>query len=229
MSACFIIADDHPLFRAALTQAVQGTLDDARVVSAASMEQLEKAVDAEPSADLVLLDLHMPGARGFSSLAWLRSQHPEIPVIVVSAQDDARTVRRAADFDAAGFLSKSTPLEDMQAAIRRVLNGDTVFPELLEEQTEDAALATKMATLTPQQFRVFMRLADGALNKQIAYDLNVSEATIKAHMTAILRKLGLYSRTQAAVLAHQLQADGSPPPQPPNNEDDAPPLASHPR
>lgn len=212
MSACLIIADDHPLFRAALKQAVQGTLAEARVIDAASMEQLEAAVAAESDADLVLLDLHMPGARGFSSLAWLRSQHPEIPVIVVSAQDDARTIRRAADFDAAGFLSKSTPLDDMQAAIRTVLDGHTVFPELLEEDTTDAALAARMATLTPQQFRVFMRLADGALNKQIAYDLNVSEATIKAHMTAILRKLGLYSRTQAAVLAHQLQADGSPPP-----------------
>lgn len=212
MPAYVLIADDHPLFRAALRQAVLGTLPDADIVEAASMQELEAAAADEPSADLALLDLHMPGASGFSSLAWLRGQHPEIPVIVVSAQDDARTIRRAADFDAAGFLSKSTPLDAIREAIERVLNGETIFPELLEEDTGDAELAGKLATLTPQQFRVFMRLADGSLNKQIAFDLDVSEATIKAHMTAILRKLGLYSRTQAAVLAHQLQADGTPPP-----------------
>lgn len=209
-----LIADDHPLFRAALKQAVESTLPTAHVVEAANMAELETAVEDEPDADLALLDLHMPGASGFSSLAWMRSQHPQIPVIVVSAQDDSSTIRRAIDFDASGFLSKSTPLEDIRDAIAEVLNGETVFPDIGDEDTGDAELAAKLATLTPQQFRVFMRLADGSLNKQIAYDLNVSEATIKAHMTAILRKLGLYSRTQAAVLAHQLQADGTAPPNP---------------
>lgn len=207
-----LIADDHPLFRAALKQAVESTLPNAYIVEAASMAELETAVEDEPDADLALLDLHMPGASGFSSLAWMRSQHPQIPVIVVSAQDDSTTIRRALDFDASGFLSKSTPLDAIRDAIAEVLNGETVFPEMGEEDTGDAELAAKLATLTPQQFRVFMRLANGSLNKQIAYELNVSEATIKAHMTAILRKLGLYSRTQAAVLAHQLQADGTPPP-----------------
>lgn len=209
-----LIADDHPLFRAALKQAVESTLPNAYIVEAASMAELETAVEDEPDADLALLDLHMPGASGFSSLAWMRSQHPQIPVIVVSAQDDSTTIRRALDFDASGFLSKSTPLDAIRDAIAEVLNGETVFPEMGEEDTGDAELAAKLATLTPQQFRVFMRLADGSLNKQIAYELNVSEATIKAHMTAILRKLALYSRTQAAVLAHQLQADGTAPPNP---------------
>lgn len=214
MPASILIADDHPLFRAALKQAVLSTLANAEVYEAASMAELEQIVDEEPQADLALLDLHMPGARGFSSLAWLRSQHPQIPVIVISAMDDPSTMRRAADFDASGFLSKSTPLEDIREAIERVLAGQTVFPDDIHEveDSDDADTAAKLATLTPQQFRVFMRLADGALNKQIAYELQVSEATIKAHMTAILRKLGLYSRTQAAVLAHQLQADGSQPP-----------------
>jgi len=212
MPSYVLVADDHPLFRAALKQAVESTLPDAEIIEAASMQELESAVEDEPHADLALLDLHMPGSRGFSSLAWLRSQHPQIPVIVVSAQDDARTIRRAADFDAAGFLSKSTPLEEIRAAIGQVLDGETIFPELPDDDTGDAEIAAKLATLTPQQFRVFMHLADGSLNKQIAYDLNVSEATIKAHMTAVLRKLGLYSRTQAAVLAHQLQDDGSAPP-----------------
>ncbi len=216
MPSYVLVADDHPLFRAALKQAVESTLPDAEVMEAATMSELEKAVEDEPNADLALLDLHMPGARGFSSLAWLRSQHPQIPVIVVSAQDDARTIRRAADFDASGFLSKSTPLDEIRTAIGQVLEGETVFPELSAadtgSDTGDAETAAKLATLTPQQFRVFMHLADGSLNKQIAYDLNVSEATIKAHMTAVLRKLGLYSRTQAAVLAHQLQDDGTPPP-----------------
>lgn len=214
MPATVIIADDHPLFRSALRQAVESALPGADILEAAAIHELEAAVKTTPEADLVLLDLHMPGASGFSSLAWLRSQHPEIPVVVVSAHDDSKTIQRAADFDASGFLSKSTPLEAIRRGIDAVLAGDTVFPQNISESGgEDSAIAGKLASLTPQQFRVFTRLADGALNKQIAYELGVSEATIKAHMTAILRKLDLHSRTQVAVLAHQLQADDSPPPE----------------
>ncbi len=202
-----LIADDHPLFRAALTQAVEQHLDGARIHQAENMEQLAALALKHDDADLVLLDLKMPGARGFSSLVHLRSHHPAIPVIVISAADDAAVIRRAMSFGAAGFLSKSAPMESIGDAIRAVLAGDTVFPDNTEEDDKDNALAAKLESLTPQQFRVLMMLADGLLNKQIAYELHVSEATVKAHMTAIMRKLGIFSRTQAALIAQQLDVD----------------------
>lgn len=205
-----LIADDHPLFRAALTQAVEQHLDGARIHQAENMDQLESLAAEHDDADLVLLDLKMPGARGFSSLVHLRSHHPAMPVIVISAADDNAVIRRAMSFGAAGFLSKSAPLESIGTAIRDVLAGDTVFPDNTEEDDQDNALAAKLESLTPQQFRVLMMLADGLLNKQIAYELNVSEATVKAHMTAIMRKLGIFSRTQAALIAQQLDVDEAP-------------------
>lgn len=205
-----LIADDHPLFRAALTQAVEQHLGGATIHQAENMDQLETLASAHDDADLVLLDLKMPGARGFSSLVHLRSHHPAVPVIVISAADDPPVIRRALSFGAAGFLSKSAPLEAIGDAIRSVLAGDTVFPDNTEEDDEDNALAAKLESLTPQQFRVLMMLADGLLNKQIAYELNVSEATVKAHMTAIMRKLGIFSRTQAALIAQQLDVDEAP-------------------
>ncbi|ORE87339.1 LuxR family transcriptional regulator [Oceanococcus atlanticus] len=202
-----LIADDHPLFRAALTQAVEQNLDGVRIHQAENMGQLETLAAEQQDADLVLLDLKMPGARGFSSLVHLRSHHPAIPVIVISAADDTAVIRRAMSFGAAGFLSKSAPLDAIGQAIRNVLAGDTVFPDNTEENQDDNALAAKLESLTPQQFRVLMMLADGLLNKQIAYELKVSEATVKAHMTAIMRKLGIFSRTQAALIAQQLDVD----------------------
>ncbi len=202
-----LIADDHPLFRAALTQAVEQNLDGVRIHQAENMGQLETLAAEQEDADLALLDLKMPGARGFSSLVHLRSHHPAIPVIVISAADDTAVIRRAMSFGAAGFLSKSAPLDAIGQAIRNVLAGDTVFPDNTEENQDDNALAAKLESLTPQQFRVLMMLADGLLNKQIVYELKVSEATVKAHMTAIMRKLGIFSRTQAALIAQQLDVD----------------------
>lgn len=200
-----VIADDHPLFRAALRQAVEQALPGAKIREAEDMSQLEQAVAEYAEADLVLLDLKMPGARGFSSLLYLRSQHPSIPVMVVSAADEAPVIRRAQDFGAAGFLPKSTPLAHIREAIQRVMQGETAFPELPPaESGSDADLAAQIGSLTPQQFRVLMMVADGLLNKQIAYELAVSEATVKAHMTAIMRKLGIFSRTQAALIAQSL-------------------------
>lgn len=201
-----IVADDHPLFRAALKQAVEQCLDQPGIVEADGMSQLETAVDQHADADLVLLDLNMPGARGFSSLVFLRAHYPEIPVIVVSAADEPRVIQRAMDFGASGFISKSSSMDEIGAGIREVLAGGTSFPDIdTESDSNDSDLAAKLETLTPQQFRVLMMLADGLLNKQIAYELEVSEATVKAHMTAVMRKLGIYSRTQAAIIARQLE------------------------
>lgn len=205
-AATVIIADDHPLFRAALRETVGRLLADAEIFEARDMATLEQATQAQPDADLTLLDLHMPGARGFSSLIYLRSHHPSMPVIVISAAESSDVVRRAMDFGAAGYIPKSASLETIAEAVRAVRDGNLWFPAISEEgDGDDAELADKLASLTPQQFRVLLMIADGMLNKQIAYELDVSEATIKAHVTAILRKLGLYSRTQAAIIAERLQ------------------------
>ncbi len=202
-----VIADDHPLFRAALRLAVERVLPGVKVAEADSFEAMKAAVTALPEADLVLLDLHMPGVRGYSSLVWLRAEHPSVPVVMVSAEEDGSTVHRALDFGAAGFIPKSAGLEVLMNALTAVLDGQIWTPPTAlssPQDSGDAQLARRVSSLSPQQLKVLMQLADGRLNKQIAYDLDVTEATIKAHVTAILRKLGLYRRTQAAVLAQRL-------------------------
>jgi DNA-binding NarL/FixJ family response regulator len=145
----------------------------------------------------------MPGVQGLSGLLFLRAQHPEIPVVIVSASDDPGTIRRALEFGASGYVPKSLPVEEIRTAIRRVLAGEVWSPPgiLLDGAVDMEAteLAKRLATLTPQQVRVLMMLGEGLLNKQIAYKLGVSEATIKAHVSAILQKLGVDSRTQAVI------------------------------
>lgn len=203
-----IIADDHPLFRAAMRQAVGSVLDNADIAEAESLATLEKVAEQHPDADIVLLDLKMPGARGFSSLLFLRQQYPGLPVIIVSAADDTNIVRRSLDFGAVGFIPKSASISDIGKAIATVLEGNVYFPHIDTNQPPDE-MSVQLSSLTPQQYRVLSMLSDGVLNKQIAFELNVSEATIKAHMTAIMRKLGVHSRTQAALVAQQLNISDS--------------------
>ncbi len=209
MPTQLIIADDHPLFRTALQQTVMRLFPDSTVVEAEDMASLERVTRLHPDADLVLLDLHMPGAHGFSSLVYLRNEHPGTAVIVVSGAEGQAVVRRAMDFGAAGFIPKSAPLDTIGEAIKTVLDGGLWFGddiEALDSTPDDMELIAKLSTLTAQQQRVLMMIADGLLNKQIAFTLEISEATVKAHVTAILRKLGFYSRTQAAVMVERLQA-----------------------
>lgn len=215
MGTKIIVADDHPLFRAALTGAL-GFLPGAQVIEASSMGEVQSVLQEHTDADLVLLDLNMPGANGFSGLAFLRGQLPELPVVVVSGSEDGATINKCMDLGASGFIPKSAPLENISDAIRSVLNGAEWLPEGIELGNEsftdeEARLAEAISSLTPQQFRVMSMLTQGLLNKQIAYDLDVSEATIKAHVTAILRKLGVNSRTQAVIVCQRLDlADYSP-------------------
>ncbi|MES2684159.1 MAG: response regulator transcription factor [Pseudomonadota bacterium] len=201
-----LIADDHPLFRAALRMAVERVLPGVQVCEADSFSALQAAIRREPDADLVLLDLRMPGVRGYSSLVWLRAEHASVPVVMVSADEDASTIHRSLDFGAAGFIPKSAGLDVLTEALTAVLDGQLWTPPqaATRPDSSDAQLARRVASLSPQQLKVLMHLAEGRLNKQIAYDLEVTEATIKAHVTAVLRKLGLYGRTQAAVLAQRL-------------------------
>jgi DNA-binding NarL/FixJ family response regulator len=205
-----IIADDHPLFRAALKQALTGAVDSARILEVESLKQLEQYVHDD--IDLVLLDLHMPGANGFSSLIYLRNHFPSLPVVVVSGNEQPNVMHRAVQFGATGFIPKSSSMETIVEAIGEVLNGEVWLPADLPAMdavadAEDNKFAEQLATLTPQQFKVLIMLTEGLLNKQIAYELEVSEATIKAHVTAILRKLGVYSRTQAVIAASRLQIE----------------------
>ena len=204
-----LIAADHPLFRSALQQALTlGLGSEVRLSEAASIAELETLLSGSSDWDLVLLDLNMPGAYGFSGLVLLRGQYPQLPVVMISAQEDAAVVARSREFGASGFIPKSSSLETIQEAVRAVLDGDAWWPSNIQDvghvSPEAKAASEGLASLTPQQFRVLTMVCDGLLNKQIAYELSVSEATIKAHVTAIFRKLGVRTRTQAALLLQQM-------------------------
>ena len=210
----FVIADDHPLFRGALKQALSGIADVATILEAGDFEATKALVAANEDVDLVLLDLSMPGASGLSGLISLRGIHSAVPMVVVSAHDDAETIRRALELGASGFISKSASMEEIRAAVTTVLSGGITAPVGIdlgvERDPEISDLIKRLQSLTPQQARVLGMLAEGLLNKQIAYELSVSEATIKAHVSAVLQKLGVDSRTQAVILLSKIGTDPLP-------------------
>jgi len=207
-----IIADDHPLFRAALKEAVSRHIPGAQIVEASSLETLQRAVDEHPDADLVLLDLKMPGAKGFSALLYVRAEHPALPVVVVSASEDASVVQRSLDFGASGFIPKSASIESIGQSLRTVLEGGVCSPPVMDgpprATLRESELARRLSSLTPRQLGVLVMLAEGQSNRRIAENLAITEATVKAHITGILRKLGTESRTEAAVLAQRLLQTG---------------------
>ena len=208
-STRLVIADDHPLFRGALREAVSGLFEKPDIAEAGSFEDVTRQLERGAEIDLILLDLSMPGVRGFSGLMYLRAQYPSVPIIVVSANDDPAVIRRCMDFGASGFIPKTLGVEAMRAAIARVLEGGVWTPPDIELGASDeptAGMIARLALLTPQQVRVLMMLSEGLLNKQIAYELGVSEATIKAHVSAILQKLGVESRTQAVIAAARIES-----------------------
>ncbi len=204
-----VIADDHPLFRGALREAVTGLFERVDIAEAGTFNEVAELLERGSDVDLVLLDLAMPGVRGFSGLMYLRAQYPSVPVIVVSANDDPAAIRRCMEFGASGFIPKTLGVEAMRGAIQRIISGGVWTPPDVDlsagSDAETAALMARMATLTPQQVRVLMMLSEGLLNKQIAYQLSVSEATVKAHVSAILQKLGVESRTQAVIAAAKIE------------------------
>ncbi len=210
-----VIVDDHPLFRGALAQALTGGGQDFRIREAGDYAALLALLETDDSTDLVLLDLTMPNVSGFAGLMGLRALHSSLPVVIVSATDDATTIRRALDLGASGFVPKSSTIETMREAVGAVLSGDIWVPPHVEtgEETDAdiALLLSQLDTLTPQQTRVLAMLGQGLLNKQIAYELDVSEATVKAHVSAVLSKLNVDSRTQAVIRLNTLGADILPP------------------
>jgi DNA-binding NarL/FixJ family response regulator len=209
----FIIVDDHPLFRGALGQALSASFANAEILEAGSLDELTERLEMAGETDLILLDLAMPGVHGVSGLLYLRAQHPEVPVVIVSASDDAATIRQCLDCGASGFIPKSQPVERIREAIRSIIGGEVWLPPDIDlaglPMGESSELVSRLSTLTPQQVRVLMMLGEGLLNKQIAFKLGVSEATIKAHVSAILQKLGVDSRTQAVIAINKMGTPGS--------------------
>ena len=209
-----LIADDHPLFRDALRQSLNGAGSDFDIIEAGSLDETTSQVEANEDIDLILLDLAIPGVRGFSGLMFLRAQYPGIPVVIISGTEEPSAIRRAIEFGASGYIPKSVGRDVMRDAVAQILQGKVWTPPDIEldapQEDEMSSLVTRLATLTPQQVRVLMMLGEGLLNKQIAYELSVSEATVKAHVSAILQKLGVDSRTQAVIAANRIDMTQKP-------------------
>jgi DNA-binding NarL/FixJ family response regulator len=207
-----LIADDHPLFRLALIQALRAIAPDAQLIESDSLAQARAALDARHDIDLVLLDLHLPDSHGLMGLASLRAEHPAVAVVMISANEDPAVIRRALAFGAAGYIPKGASLDELATALRAVLNCEEYVPAQLRNaigtartSSEDEQIAAKLASLTPQQLRVLGLVADGQLNKQIADRLGIQERTIKAHLSLIFQKLGVRNRTQASVMLRSLE------------------------
>ena len=197
----FLIADDHPMVRDALRTALVRSFPGSLIALAGTLAEVEAALDRLPETDALLLDLDMPGMGGLTGLALLRSERPTVPIIVVSAARDAGVARRAWDLGASAYVDKSASLEEIAATVRAVLDGEILTPP---DAPGGDSFAQRAAQLTPQQWRVLALMVQGDQNKQIAYKLGVGEATVKAHVTVILRKLGVRSRTQAVIEARGL-------------------------
>ena len=209
----FIIADDHPLFRDALEAALRRAFQGIELVTADSFTALQRAARSHDDSDLALLDLHMPGAVGFSALHYLGLEYPHIPVAMISASEGPEVMARAMQFGAAGFIPKSAEVAVIADAINSIIAGERWLPDGMQAQINrldhhDTDFNGRIATLTPKQFRILMMLSEGNLNKQMADEICVSEATIKAHLTEAYKKLGVQNRTQAATIAAKhLQVD----------------------
>ncbi|MGB3500124.1 MAG: response regulator transcription factor [Mesorhizobium sp.] len=209
-AARFLIIDDHPLFRDALHSAVKLAYPKVETVEATTVAEALDALSGGAAFDLALLDLNMPGVQGFEGLLQIRTQYPRLPVVIVSGHEDGRVISQALSYGAAGFIPKSARKDELASAIHEVMEGAIYVPKSYQPQPEKleaedrSVLLRRLATLTPQQLRVLNMLRQGLLNKQIAYELQVGETTVKAHVSEILRKLQVYSRTQAVIEVSKL-------------------------
>ena len=207
-----IVADDHPLFRDAISQILPQIVGDCEIESVESFQQLYALLNENPDVDLVLMDLHMPGNKGFMGLATIKAEFPAVAVVMVSASESSQIVQRALSLGVSGYIPKSAGFEIIKEALNRVLEGEIWLPEsikteveLIDSHSQDAV--AKIASLTPQQLKVLSMISDGMLNKQIAYELNIQETTIKHHVSAILRKLDVNNRTLAGIMYKELQVE----------------------
>lgn len=212
--AKFLIIDDHPLFREALHSAVDLAYPEADTKDAASIDEACLMLDKDCSYDLALLDLSIPGVRGMEGLLHLRTHYPRLPIVVVSGNEDPRIVSQVLAYGAAGFIPKSSKKAVLAEAIQYVMTGSVYVPDDLndpgsgvDDKTQD--MIKRVSSLTPQQMKVLKMICDGLLNKQIAFELSVGETTVKAHVSEILRKLNVFSRTQAVIEISKLEAIGA--------------------
>lgn len=208
----FLVADDHPLFQDALSMALSQGFSGCEIAKTDGLASTINHLKQDDDLDLLLLDLNMPGSHGFYGLIQVREKFPDVPVVVISASEDNEVIARTLALGASGFIPKSTSGNEMAKAISEVLEGEQWVPAdftMPQQSQEDIELAARINDLTEQQFNVLIELKEGHLNKQIAFGMEISEATVKAHVTAILRKLGVNNRTQAVILASKLDIDTS--------------------
>ena len=205
-----VIADDHPLLRSAIRQVISDGIPDVELFEASTLDETETLLCTDNQVDLLLLDIHMPGMHGLTGLCFLRAEFPSVPIAIISASTDPRLIRQAIAHGAAGYILKSSPVSEIREAINLLLLGEYWVPALennKECELEDNDRAVRLSSLTPQQFRVLRMVSEGRLNKQLAYQLSISEATVKSHVSAILQKLEVNSRTQAVIVATRLAGD----------------------
>ena len=196
-----VIADDHPLFRRALRDALTDTGHPCDISECETFDQAIEQIE-EKDPDLLLLDLKMPGNSGLFGLMRLRSEYPQLAIVIVSASEDSSVIANVRQLGTLGFIPKSCSIDHMTQALDQVMKGHLSFPEFVDRQSN--AMTDKLASLTPQQLRVLHLIAEGALNKQIGYALNIKETTVKSHISDIFRKLDINNRTQAALIVQQL-------------------------
>ncbi|MEO9273426.1 response regulator transcription factor [Marinomonas sp. 5E14-1] len=205
-----IIADDHPLFRSALSSALRAEIQGVEIAESQDLDSTLQCLEKTDDLDLLLLDLNMPGSGELYGLIRIRKDFPDVPVAIISGSEDSAMVAKVIDAGALGFIPKTSEPVTYAQAINAILAGDIWLPENLKQAVEsqpkpDLSVQNKVAELTPQQYKVLCYLHEGLLNKQIAFELSISEATVKAHITAIFRKLEINNRTQAVLIASDLK------------------------
>ena len=205
-----IIADDHPLFRSALSSALRAEIQGVEIAESQDLDSTLQCLEKTDDLDLLLLDLNMPGSGELYGLIRIRKDFPDVPVAIISGSEDSAMVAKVIDAGALGFIPKTSEPATYVQAINAILAGDIWLPENLKQAVEsqpkpDLSMQNKVAELTPQQYKVLCYLHEGLLNKQIAFELSISEATVKAHITAIFRKLEINNRTQAVLIASDLK------------------------
>ena len=213
----FLIVDDHPLFLEALETALHVAFPGAEVETAGSIASARRILAQGARFDLILLDLKMPDAAGFEGVVSLHASHPRTPLCIISSMSGEEIIRQLRDLGAAGFINKSEKRENIIAAVRRLVDGETCFPAApgpaepagaVAPQSRELEILARLRELTPQQYKVLSLICEGKLNKQIAYELDIVETTVKAHITSIFKKLAIHNRTQAVLIMQKLKLQG---------------------
>lgn len=213
-----LIADDHPLLREAIGAAIADSLEASVIAETADLDATLAYAENNPDIDLVLLDLNMPGMDGLNGIVQLRTKHPDIPVVILSAEEDKTVILQAVTYGAVGFITKSMPREKITDAIQQILNGQIYLPpDIIRQSSSNSRAKTTANTnsidpeliksLTRRQLLVFENMSRGDSNKQIGYELNIAETTVKAHVSAILRKLKVHNRMKAVLCASSVNFD----------------------